>query len=285
LQTFGEKDDTHAVYHYTVQPLVATMFSGGGRGTCFAYGQTGSVRGVCVLSVVRRRLTFGSQGKTYTMTGIESYVARDIFRLVESAESKRFRVYVSMFEIYGGRCSDLLHDRAPVTIREDGSGKVQTLNLRPVECESEVGLLDTISRGNESRTTHATAVNEVSSRSHSICEIFVRNDAGRRVGSLSLIDLAGSERAADRSNHNRQRRLESAEINKSLLALKECIRCVRSFYRLRTCDDVFVQCDGRIWGSRSLPSVQAHPRAQGQLYRKERADLHDRSSEPLCLCR
>lgn len=43
---------------------------------------------------------------------------------------------------------------------------------------------------------------------------------GRLHGKFSLIDLAGNERGADTSSANRQTRMEGAEINKSLLALK-----------------------------------------------------------------
>ncbi|KAM1389710.1 hypothetical protein ACFX13_018052 [Malus domestica] len=48
------------------------------------------------------------------------------------------------------------------------------------------------------------------------------------VGKLSFIDLAGSEHSADTTDSYKQTRMEGAEINKSLLALKECIRALDS---------------------------------------------------------
>ena len=77
------------------------------------------------------------------------------------------------------------------------------------------------------RTTHSTEANDTSSRSHAICQIMLREKgSGKLRGKLSLVDLAGSERGNDTKSHNSQRRNESAEINTSLLSLKECIRAL-----------------------------------------------------------
>ena len=100
-------------------------------------------------------------------------------------------------------------------------------DLHEEEVADGAALHEVMELGNANRTTHATESNDESSRSHAICQITLR--VGKKpAGKLSLIDLAGSERGADTTHHNQQRRLEGAEINKSLLALKECIRALDS---------------------------------------------------------
>ena len=77
----------------------------------------------------------------------------------------------------------------------------------------------------EARTTGQTGANDDSSRSHAILEINLKQ-AKKVVGKMSFIDLAGSERGADVSGADFKTRMDGAEINKSLLALKECIRAL-----------------------------------------------------------
>lgn len=190
--TFHEDDTTDSLYIYAVQPLVDFVINGG-RATVFAYGQTGS-------------------GKTYTMQGIQTFVAEDLFALLEKYEQENglyVKVLVSYFEIYGGRCQDLLNSRQRLNVREDGSGDVVVSELMEMDADSIESLHSIIDTGNRNRTTHATESNDVSSRSHAICQIALRNSKNDAlIGRLSLIDLAGSERGMDTKNHNRQRRME-----------------------------------------------------------------------------
>ena len=84
-------------------------------------------------------------------------------------------------------------------------------------------------QGNALRRQGTTSANARSSRSHGVFQILIRKN-GRRTkplfGKLTLIDLAGSERGKDTDHADRRTRVEGAEINKSLLALKECIRAM-----------------------------------------------------------
>lgn len=88
-------------------------------------------------------------------------------------------------------------------------------------------VLKLIQHGNSARTSGQTSANSNSSRSHAVFQIVLRPVGSSKIhGKFSFIDLAGNERGADTSSANRQTRMEGAEINKSLLALKECIRAL-----------------------------------------------------------
>jgi kinesin family protein 2/24 len=81
--------------------------------------------------------------------------------------------------------------------------------------------------GLQSRTSGTTGANADSSRSHAILQILLKQRSNEKMfAKMSFIDLAGSERGADTVESNKQTKLDGAEINKSLLALKECIRAL-----------------------------------------------------------
>ncbi|KAG8236394.1 hypothetical protein J437_LFUL014915 [Ladona fulva] len=218
---FDETCNNEMVYKYTAKPLVQTVFEGG-MATCFAYGQTGS-------------------GKTHTMggdfngrtqdckKGIYAMAAMDVFKFLRSPcyHNSNLRVSSSFFEIYSGKVFDLLANKAKLRVLEDGKQQVQIVGLTEKEVETVDDVLKLIQHGNTARTSGQTSANSNSSRSHAVFQIILRHGPQRRIyGKFSLIDLAGNERGADTSSSNRQTRMEGAEINKSLLALKECIRAL-----------------------------------------------------------
>ncbi|NXG07007.1 KIF24 protein, partial [Sakesphorus luctuosus] len=212
-EVFGESCTNQDVYMKTAHPLIQHIFNGG-NATCFAYGQTGA-------------------GKTYTMIGthrnpgLYALAAKDIFKHLEASPSgKELFVVISFYEIYCGQLYDLLNGRKRLFAREDSKHVVQIVGLREVQVESVDQLLEVILKGGKERSTGATGVNSDSSRSHAIIQIQIKDMGNRTFGRISFIDLAGSERAADARDSDRQTKMEGAEINQSLLALKECIRAL-----------------------------------------------------------
>ncbi|KAM4873437.1 kinesin-like protein KIF2C isoform 1-T1 [Thomomys bottae] len=216
---FDETASNEVVYRFTARPLVQTIFEGG-KATCFAYGQTGS-------------------GKTHTMggdlsgkaqnasKGIYAMASRDVFLLKKQSRYRNLglEVYVTFFEIYNGKLFDLLNKKAKLRVLEDGKQQVQVVGLQEYLVNSADDVIKMINVGSACRTSGQTFANSNSSRSHACFQILLRVK-GKLYGKFSLVDLAGNERGADTSSADRQTRMEGAEINKSLLALKECIRAL-----------------------------------------------------------
>lgn len=210
----NEEVSNDEVYRETVEPIVPIIFQRT-KATCFAYGQTGS-------------------GKTFTMKPLPLKASKDILRLMHHTyRNQGFHLFVSFFEIYGGKLYDLLNDRKKLCMREDGKQQVCIVGLQEYKVSDVETIGELIEKGNATRSTGTTGANEESSRSHAILQLAVKNSVSgkeskppRLVGKLSFIDLAGSERGADTTDNDKQTRIEGAEINKSLLALKECIRAL-----------------------------------------------------------
>lgn len=223
-----ENTSQDMVYFTTVYPLVETIFNKA-KATCFAYGQTGS-------------------GKTHTMQPLPIRAVQDMLEKLEDPSYAGLHLHLSFFEIYGGKLFDLLKNRKKLLIREDGNGQVCIVGLQEHEVSRLEDVEEMIEIGNSARSTGSTGANADSSRSHAILQLTLKESPrersrseqiaarhlgkqaesvdGKLWGKFSFIDLAGSERGADTTDNDRTTRLEGAEINKSLLALKECIRAL-----------------------------------------------------------
>uniref|UniRef100_A0A8C2ZWL8 Kinesin-like protein n=1 Tax=Cyclopterus lumpus TaxID=8103 RepID=A0A8C2ZWL8_CYCLU len=218
--SFNETATNDLVYNFTAKPLVQSIFEGG-MATCFAYGQTGS-------------------GKTHTMggdftgrqqnsaKGIYAMAAQDVFTHLNHKRYANLELsaYVSFFEIYNGKVYDLLNEKTKLRVLEDDRQQVQIVGLEEVYVSKAEEVIKMIQQGSACRTSGQTSANANSSRSHAILQIVLRrNDRAATLhGKFSLVDLAGNERGIDVSSNDRSTLVETAEINRSLLALKECIR-------------------------------------------------------------
>ncbi|XP_055266403.1 kinesin-like protein KIF19 isoform X2 [Moschus berezovskii] len=216
--------DQHAsqedVYLATTQQLVEGVISGY-NATVFAYGPSGA-------------------GKTHTMLGTDTepgiylQTLSDLFQaLEETGDSTDCSVSMSYLEIYNEVIRDLLNPSSGfLDLREDSRGSIQIAGITEVSTSNAQEIMQLLSRGNRQRTQEPTAANKASSRSHAVLRVAVRR-RGRgarpaeeaRVGRLFMVDLAGSERAAQTQNQGKRMK-EGAHINRSLLALGNCINAL-----------------------------------------------------------
>ncbi|XP_075605843.1 kinesin-like protein KIF16B isoform X2 [Balearica regulorum gibbericeps] len=188
----------------------------------FAYGQTGS-------------------GKSYTMmgdagdAGLIPRICEGLFSKI-SEKTKRneasFRTEVSYLEIYNERVRDLLRRKSSKTnnlrIREHPKEGPYVEDLSKHLVQNYADVEELMEAGNINRTTAATGMNDVSSRSHAIFTInftqakFDSEMPCETVSKIHLVDLAGSERA-DATGATGVRLKEGGNINKSLVTLGNVI--------------------------------------------------------------
>ncbi|KAF8670503.1 hypothetical protein HU200_050522 [Digitaria exilis] len=204
-----------------IQPLIRSVLDG--YNVCiFAYGQTGS-------------------GKTYTMMGPDNGTEKewgvnyralnDLFIIShDRRDTIKYELGVQMVEIYNEQIRDLLGSGGSQkklgiqnTTQPNGLA-VPDATMCPVNSTSHV--IELMQTGHNNRSMSATAMNERSSRSHSVVTIHVQGQdlkTGNTLrGALHLVDLAGSERV-DRSAVTGDRLKEAQHINKSLAALGDVI--------------------------------------------------------------
>ncbi|KAI9839667.1 MAG: hypothetical protein M1819_002293 [Sarea resinae] len=230
---FATHDDNAKVYDASAKRLVRRVMEGY-HGTVFAYGMTGTGK------------TFSMQGTT-TSPGVIPLAITDIFSYIRETPHREFLLRVSYLEIYNEKIHDLLSatgaggaagagapQQEEIKLREDSKRGVYATPLKEEIVQSPTQLLRVIARGDHQRRTGSTQYNARSSRSHAVVQIVVESrervpgngsmhdskrnavlPGGVRVSTLSLIDLAGSEKAAE----SKERRTEGAHINKSLLTL------------------------------------------------------------------
>ena len=217
---FGENASQQEIFSKTTYFLLDGVLNGY-NATVFAYGPTGA-------------------GKTYTMLGevdspgimLMSFI--EVFSRIEGlSRERKYSVKISYLEIYNEVVKDLISpSNAFLDIREDPEKGITVSGLTEIDASNPDQVIQCLRMGNKRRTCEPTEANLTSSRSHAILQISLEY-TDRAIGTsaqifaskLSLVDLAGSERAANTKNRG-LRLIEGANINKSLLALGNCINAL-----------------------------------------------------------
>mmetsp|Transcript_9644 Transcript_9644/g.13990 ORF Transcript_9644/g.13990 Transcript_9644/m.13990 type:complete len:613 (+) Transcript_9644:252-2090(+) len=252
----GSKSQEYT-YDSSTMPLVVDFFNGF-NATCLVYGQTGSGK---------THTMFGPSGGYFDSErqekqqdwGIVPRVCLEVFEAIEFRKKHlnidiEASVTASYIEVYGSEVIDLLKNGAQcgqsrVAAQRyvlDGSAEVPITSLRDS--------LILLNQGSDQKRTAATAMNERSSRAHTLFILTLRQKCVQSgvsaTSRLILADLGGSEQIKKSLPHNQSlnsgevgedesttnislgsdedRLSEAVNINLGLLALKRCVKALNS---------------------------------------------------------
>ena len=169
--------------------------------TFYVYGQTGS-------------------GKTHTIMGTDEIPGLLTLILNFVKTYQNIKLTFNSIQIYNNKCYDILNNNNEIYEREDAYGKVNLTNIKSITLNNNISnIIDLIKKN---RVVGKSGQNDASSRSHLLFQINNGNNF------LKILDLAGSERASVSVYINKDVFRENAEINQSILNLKECIRGLKN---------------------------------------------------------
>ncbi|KAI8340641.1 hypothetical protein BC941DRAFT_510942 [Chlamydoabsidia padenii] len=241
---FDTKSTQAHVYSSAIAPLLH-KFINGFNATVLAYGQTGA----------GKTFSMGLDGLDNTKDkenqGIVPRCILELFHLLQertdNEDGYSYEVLVSFLELHNEDLIDLLnppimqkrrsHNGQPsqlseVSIREDIAGNIYWTGVKEERCHSPDELLSYLEKGSLCRTTGSTEMNTVSSRSHAMFTVTLKQQCLEQQddsmvpkclnSKFHFVDLAGSERLK-RTNAEGDRAKEGIAINAGLLALGNVI--------------------------------------------------------------
>ena len=217
---FTKEITSEKIYLDICQDVIRSFIKGI-NGTIFVYGQTTS-------------------GKTYTMLGNVDYPGilpcslKNLFDLLEKEKKEKnlsFNLYCSYIEIYNEIIHDLIGDSTGCKIVEDNKYGLIVPEAQKICINSFEEGIQLKDIGEEKRQYKDTIINDYSSRSHTIFQLYLEttiqdnknNTLRNKYSLLNLVDLAGSERINKDERYINNNNNETGYINKSLFALSNVI--------------------------------------------------------------
>ena len=193
---FGCTETNGDVYASLEKELIESARNGYNV-SLLAYGQTGS-------------------GKSHSMWGTDTDPG-----LVPRFAHDLLPLMASVVEIYNEKIRDLLGTGGPLRVRESPNFGPYVDGATIVDLGSKGDLQKMLKRAHRQRTVASTALNDTSSRAHTV--ITLRLLGRDHMSTINLVDLAGSERLIQKQKHQHVVKETTGHINKSLAALAKVI--------------------------------------------------------------